>query len=294
MRKFQITTVGLIALAGCQATTTSPTPMPTPVPVAAGYADGTKDIFTEGLVFSTTAKALHLSGGALDLQNYNLSYRYSAKTNQYFAIINGQEIALTYSAGSGYQGSNSNYSVSADYLDSTADNQVELTYFRGVHTATGEAYGAYVAAGLPTNPTQVAALSGTATFTGTAILEVLHDTGSSINFTGGSGTATINADFGTGIVSGAMSITDDGTSDTGYAMSATTILIDPTAMTGNGFSSTLTVVAADLAMNSVTSSALDGTFFGVNAADVGGSFSALGISNDGTSAAYLTGGFIGE
>ncbi len=282
----QIIVVGLIVLNGCGSTT---------VAVPAGFADGTKDVFAEGLIFTSVSKSVHLnSGGTIDLQDYQVSYRNTSDRDIIVAIVNGQEITLNFSGGK-YQGSNSTYTVFVDSIDVSSDAQVELGNFRVTDGSTGESFSGYVASGLPSNPAAIGALAGSATYTGTVALEVLHDTGTSLFLGKGAGTATISANFSSGIVFGAMAITDNGASDFGYGLLPTNIQIDPTLISGNGFSTTLTIATpSDLAMNSVSSSALDGTFFGLNAADVGGTFSAQGVSIDGTSPAFITGGFIGQ
>ena len=245
------------------------------------------------MIYTSTAKSLRISGGAFSLQNSQVSFRNTANANQVVAIVNGQEITLDLTGGP-FTGSNANYNVTIEFLNQSTNAQVELSKFLITNTLTGETLSSYAATGLATNPAQVAVLTGTGTYTGAAKLEVVHDTGASINYGYGAGTATINANFGTGVVFGTMAISDDGGSSAGYALSPTTILIDPTVITGNGFSTTLSIAAADLAMDVINTSDLDGTFFGVNAANVGGTFSVQGISNDTFSSAYITGGFIGQ
>ena len=281
----------VFSLAGCQTTTTGPTPAPGPV--AAGYADGTKTILTEGLIFTSAGKTAHLTaGGANYLQDYNISVQLLVPSAEIIATVDGKDITL--SGGSTYTGSNTTHDVIIKYLDETADGQVMLISNEIFDKTTGELFLTTVATGMATNPAQVTALTGTATYNGTAELNVAHDQGSSFGLGQGVGTATLDVDFGSRIISGSMSFTDQNGIGPPYGISPTIILIDPTTISGNGFSTTLTITPSDLVMSGVSSSALDGTFFGVNAADVGGTFSAQGISADGTSAVFITGGFIAE
>ena len=284
---------GILALAGCQSTTgTGPTPLP--IPVAAGYADGTKNVDTEGLIFSSTTYAVNIIyPGVANLIGYNVSNRKTSVPANFILILDGQEIPLEKYGDNKFQSIYSpshNYNVQAVYHGATTDGQVDLVEFIIDNSNTGRSIRTTVASGLTTDPIQVNVLSGSATYTGIARLDVFHFGGTGR----GIGTATIDANFATGQVSGSMSIVDENTLSPTHSISPTTILIDPTTISGNGFSTTLSINAADLAMNSVNSSRLDGSFFGVNAVNVGGTFWAQGISSDGVSPVTMIGGFIGE
>ena len=101
--------------------------------------------------------------------------------------------------------------------------------------------------------------SGTAEYTGIAYSERYEGrTGSTATVGTYENVAVIQADFGTATVSGDLE---------GF-------FIDPTSITGNTFSSTLSVDESTCNNDciEITDSNIDGTFFGTNAQEVGGSF----------------------
>ena len=233
MNKLFVSVSACLIVANCNATTTSTqiTPMP------AGYADGIKTLTTEGLIFTANSKAgVTDSAGNTVLADATFEYRTTSDPNQIVATINGEDVTMTFDGSTGqYSGSSANYLALAVAIVNSADNQASLLGFQYDDTSAGSSTGGFAASGLKTNPTEIAALSGTATFNGAAHLLILHGNASTGGFSGGIGSVVLNADFGAGTVSGSMSIADDGTSGVGYVLSPTTITINPATISGNGF-----------------------------------------------------------
>jgi len=281
-----------LVLAGCGSSTTPP-----PGPQPAGFADGTKVTSTPDLIFTATSKGIVDDGsGNITLGDVAISYRTTADPDVIFATVNGEDIQLVLNAGgTAFEGSNANYDIFAELVSISTSEQVVISLF-GVDgvSAADDAIG-YAVIGLQTDPTAIAALSGTASYSGEAEIFVMQeDVLGDINVGLGFGTGTLEANFDTGTITGSLALDESGASDAGFEISPTTITIDPTTISGNGFLSTLSVTAADLAMTSVGLSSIAGTFFGVDASDVGATFSGSGIGLDGVLPAFFTGGFIAE
>jgi len=281
-----------LVLAGCGSTATTPTG-----PQPAGFADGTKITSTPDLIFTATSKgAAQDASGNVSLSDVLVSYRTTADPNVIFATVNGEEIQLDLNvAGDVYEGSNANYDIFAELVGLSISEQVTINLFSIEDLAAGAFSAGYAVTGLETDPASVATMSGTASYSGVAEIIVVQEDGLGGNDYGfGIGTGNLDANFGTGTISGSISLDESGASDAGFEISSTTITIAPTTISGNGFSSTLSGTAADLAMTSVDSSSITGTFFGVDASDVGATFSGSGVGLDGVAPAVFFGGFIGE
>ncbi len=281
-----------LIVANCN-TTTTPTQF---APMPAGYADGTKTLNTAGLIFTAISKTgVTDSAGDTIVTDATITYQTTSDPSQIVAVVNGESVTMNFEGSSGqFVGNNSNYSVSSFVFANSADNQASLLAFQYDDISAGSWNFGYAVSGLTTNPADIAALSGSATYNGASELFIIHGNVNLGQMADGSGTVLLNADFGTGTISGSMTISDKGSSTPGFALLPTTITIDPTMITGNGFSTTISATASDLAMTSITSSSLVGNFLGVNGANVGGSFSGSGISADGTTPATFYGGFLGE
>ncbi len=268
-------------------------------------ADGVKTTATSNLIFTHTSKALALSADPLTgasmfsgVQDTTLTYRTTDDPNVIVATLNGTDVTLTWDGVSSY--TNADGSISATPKFNSADGQVAITTFGILDTASSSGFVGYLASGLTTDPAQVAALaaaSGSANYIGSAQIGVVHGTAvSSASFSGGTGTATLTADFGASTVSGSMTVSDDGSSSPGFAIApGTVIAINPATISGNAFSGTWSVAnPANLNLSSVSATGVSGNFFGVGAADIGGTFNGSGISADGTTPAYIIGGFFGQ
>ena len=210
------------------------------------------------------------------------------------ATINGQDVTLTYD------------NVSGQYVDSSGNNWV---YFgsatidgqAGVATVqhqagAGQVWGRYEY-GLQTNPASMPT-SGTAAYMGNARLLVLHQysfgTG---NYTSGTGSVVLGADFANGRVGGTMTLSDDGNSSLGYAIpvGGTTLSLNSAGIAGNRFNGTWTPAnLADLHMSSISGASYSGGFYGTSAQDVAGTLLGTGVSGDGFTPAYAVGDFVGQ
>ncbi len=282
--------LGLAALtAGCASTRTA---------VPAGYANGVKTVDTPNLIFSSSGNGLLLDSAENPTGTgaVQVTYQETSDPDVVIATVSGQEFKLTWDGAKGlFYGTSADGSAEMALLPYTAgysaDSQVSMGYAYigfadGTHGAT------YYAAGLKTDPVQMAALTGTATYAGYANLAIGHGT-SNVSF--GDGSLALAADFGAGTVSGSMTVSDSG-SDPGFTIAPNTVItIDPATISGNGFNGTWSVAnPANLALTSVGTTGLQGSFYGVNAADVGGSFNGTGVSADGVTPAYIFGGFMGQ
>ena len=263
----------------------------------AGFADGTKTINTANLIFTARGQGVTadstgwITGSSNSLQD---TVRTTSDPNVIIATINGQDVTLTYDSVSGqYVDSSGNNWVFVDYA--TIDGQAGVVFAQ--HQAgAGQVWGVYEY-GLQTNPASMPT-SGTAAYTGNASLLVAHEysfgTG---NYTSGTGTVVLAADFANGLVGGTMTLSDDGTSSLGYAIPAggTTLSLNSAGIAGNRFNGTWTAAnLADLHMSSISGASYSGGFYGTSAQDVAGTLLGTGVSGDGFTPAYVVGDFVGQ
>ncbi len=283
MKNFYFAACACVATAACFPIT--PT---TPGPVN-GYADGTKTVTTNGLTFETTNKALILdNSGSGGLGDYTFKYKTTANPNQVIAVVGGKDILLTYdSKTKAWSGSNASFYIER-YIDfASASGQVAIGNYQITNKSTGEFTSAPLLIGIETNPNS---LNGSATYDGPSFLYVKHDS----TDTWSEGTGTLSANFNSGTVSGSMTFPGAYGSYPTIISNPTTISIDPSTISGNGFSSTLSLTPADIRFSAVSSTVIDGKFFGVNGSDAGATFNGTGTSSiDGQPAVFL-GAFIAE
>ena len=273
-------------LSGCAAT--APTGPSCPQP--AGCADGTKTINTPGLTFESTSKGVaYDASGATGLVDFPVVFQTTSDPDVIIATVNGQNITLT-DNGLGFIGGNATYAIIADKGLVSGDFQVVVGTYDVAGPGSNGTAGFY-AAGLQTDPAQITALgNGTLGYTGQTILAIDHGGNKSV----GAGTVALSANLATGMVSGTMTINDDG-SDSGFEITnGAVITVNPAAISGNSFAGTWSATAADLSMTSIGTTNIAGNFYGENAFDIGGSFNGSGVSADGTTPAYITGGFLGD
>lgn len=144
----------------------------------------------------------------------------------------------------------------------------------------------FFVSGFETNPTEVAALNtASATYTGPARMTARQTSGATNtqydlldSATGGAG-LTLNVDFSAASnqVTGTMVGAKDGTIGGGTM----TLTLNPATINGNQFSTTFTSSETGTGSINLSGTQLKGTFYGVDAKEVGGTFSAQ-VDADGT------------
>jgi len=211
-------------------------------------------------------------------------------TTQVTVTIDGTPYVLDLD-GSFYRTTQGNLSV-LFFLESLRYDDLEFGWLFQENLATGEAEGGYIVWGFKTDPVEVAAQSGTATYTGQARFDVYNATTDEY----GSGSIQLVTDFASDTISGTMILSDiDGLAGGLGGLPDATVTINPAAITSNGFSTTTSTVITGANLNGavINPGTLEGTFFGSNAPRVGGTFSATGTNALGDDLA-VQGGFVAE
>lgn len=159
----------------------------------------------------------------------------------------------------------------------------------------------FLVSGFETNPTEVAALNiPSATYTGPARMTGYKSNGASTqspnllnSATGGAG-LNLNVNFNSNQVTGTM----QGATDASIGGGTMTLTLNPSTINGNQFSTTFTPSQTGNTGSAISMSntQLTGTFYGVDAKEVGGTFSAdIGVSGTNfPEASKATGFFVGS
>ena len=300
MKKAISLTAACLAIAGCAAVTNNTSGGGPNPPPGSGYANGSSSVATPNIGLGwtgagITTQASSPSSTITGVGPLQVTLTTTSDPNVMILRVGGTNITLNKNLATGdFYDSSLAYGVHLVPGGSTSDGQMVLALVNANLFGTGQAgLGVY---GLPTYPGQMPT-AGNATYSGAGMVVVDHGTNSAtVNTTSANATTTLNANFSAGTISGSMSLTELASS-TGFAIPAagTTLMLNPATITGNSFSGTWSVAnLGDLHLSSIGSAAYNGGFFGVSAADVGGSLSAIGVSADGVTPAFIFGGFMGQ
>lgn len=232
-----------------------------------------------------TAQITVRDGNTIDLTFGGTTVRFTRQSNQTLPFGQGTGDLWTDSGGTisaifGLSGS----SVSPTVLNSVFFGFVDQT--QTPSAAPNVLYSdSFFVSGFETNPNQINAGTGsalaTATYTGPAWLFMRRANSSQVDaqqaVLESSTGMNLTANFGSTALTGTLSGPTDAALGTG------TMILDVTGtISGNGFTGTFVENGASTSTLSITpgSTELSGTFFGANAAEIGGVFSA-GIDNNG-------------
>ncbi len=172
--------------------------------------------------------------------------------------------------------------------------------------ASGSGDAGFVAFGPNSDPTNIAGLTGTATYTdnglGKARINVVHDNSGSFGVGRATGQVSLVADFDADTISGSIfNITDNG-SDVGYSITnGASITLEATSITGNTFNSGLTLAPSQFGLSDLTAGYASGMFYGSDGTTngkggttIGGTLTGTGTSQVTGGTAVISGGFVAE
>ena len=293
MKRHFCTISACLALAGCA---TGPQP--------AGYADGSKTVNTPDLLFQSTQKALKFTstGGGppiVYLGDVQVDWRTTSDPNVIILQMNGVDIPMNWdSTKHKYLDDSGKKALAPLFGGISADGQLMLSLFTIDNSAANTDHLGFSVAGLATRPSEMPT-TGSATYSGShgapaiGSFWIVHGTSGN---TYANAATNLTADFAAGSISGTMVLTDTSYSTPGFEIPAggTTLTLNPAAISGNAFSGNWTGNLADLHLSSLGTADYQGAFYGVSAADVGGTLSGQGISADGTTPAWIVGVFMGQ
>ncbi len=279
--KFHILAIGAsVVLTACASTTSAPT-----------YADGTMTVTTPDVTASANMQAITSDfTTSTILSTASITFEPTSDPNVIKVTVNGTPLTLTYNGSGAYVDANNNYLAK---LVTSLDGQATLTKLICRSCVSGPTIFGYPVHGLETDPAQVAALAssapGTASYNIARAQMELYKGSAGTYIGAGFGGGTLNADFTGSTVNGTV------TFNSGiFGITNGAVLNMNGTISGNGFTGTVTApTPTEFLMNSVTSTTLAGKFYGVNAADAGGTFSGTGLSSsDGTTPVTFVGGFL--
>ncbi len=211
----------------------------------------------------------------------------------WIVTLDGVDVTLNLQSDGNYTGNTGTQEVVLAPGRASTGEEVALAYLTFFDASPDESAFSqigFVVAGFNTDPDEVAALRGTATYRGsTSLVMTRGDSNNSYGF----GPATFVADFAEGTISGEMTVNENGSS-AGFEIEPTSITVASTPITGNSFTTEMTIATAGLGIDTVDTAVLDGQFFGANGAAVGGSYSATGTDDGGATTVILQGGFVAD
>lgn len=209
-----------------------------------------------------------------------------AGSDGFTVTVSGQDVTVFWDADRGfYYGEAAGSSVSLYAINESETGQVATYWAFLTHDVADPSNGLYgpVTIGINSNPAEVDALTGTATYNGRAGVAVSADDRSFHAYADGE--IEITANFQSSTLAGEMALSEvENVREGDIEMNDVTILIDETSFAGNGFQTTMTVDPTDLGLASIGESEVSGQFYGHNGSDIGGSMNAFGTSENGTTA----------
>jgi hypothetical protein len=141
--------------------------------------------------------------------------------------------------------------------------------------------------GHDTNPTDVAAVSGTADMTGRIIISARN--GRDDGFAGGN--VALNVNFDTNRISGDFNLANQNFSDSDFVVPDTTFALEETDIQANGFAGDISLTSGDLG-GTLSEASYDGRFYGTAAATAGGQISATVTVEGADQPTFIEGAFL--
>ena len=248
-------------------------------PPGEGYANATTSVTNGGYFARQTAKRIVLVNGVRSFKNQNVRVTIAPDYQSATVFVNNASYNLTVDPldPNRFYGTNS-YGL----IGFNTSSDVQIVYFdyddNAAINAGYENNGNFVV-GFTTDPVEVRDRVGTASYSGAATAKYYVG-----NFDEtASGTAQMTANFGTGSVYGTIALTDD-QPGSGLAMPDIDMSFNQSMasnVSGNGFSggisTTVNTTGGDTA--TISGGALNGQFYGVDAASIGGTFWNTGTFN---------------
>lgn len=295
--------VAVIALTACQTTTSpNPTPTPTGAPATAsnGYATQSSSFTEPGVtVTMTVPQNRSQQGGVNFVETIDIELTATNDPDVFNAVFDGLPVTLVRdpdgTGNTGHLGGNANsleYNLYTNWRSSGGGLELLWINTFGNTTAGWDAYSGAAPFGFNSSSQDVAARSGSATYTGYGDITLIRDDDS--DWTNANANASLTADFDADTIAGQLDVfsSSPGTVS-GVGIPNTTVLIDPAAINGNMFDINLTMQSADFALTSQTVTG-SGQFYEAGAPSVGGSYSGTGVDANDGGLVFITGGFAAE
>lgn len=286
-----VTAAALIAVSvasGCSFVSSSTTikqrsPLQTELVSRSGATQGPNSL--DGSSFTDSVVWAALGNGSATLGTSELTIRHSSNAQTGMSVF----------------ASNDSYSVEGLRDNSTfSGNLLQDQSFLGRYTETSGsgsdqiAYVGYSAAGFHTpfaDLVSIARAGSTVRYTGVAALELIDANGHN---DGAQGSTDISIDFGANRMAGDLTFSDPLEGGTGHDLSAVTLNVESGSLVGNTFSGVLTGDLAQLGASSLSTINMQGGIFGAQAAEIGGSFNAIGTAAGTGNDVVILGGFLGS
>lgn len=264
-----IATLGLLGVAACGGSggsggTTSPVePAPATDPISdSGFATASSAVVTgESFDAQSTFRLLGDSNGNIVVDEQDVEYTISQDGSTVTVVLEGETYVLTQTV-SGYSFAETGTQISATriYAPTPVAEIVDV-----LAVIDNELNDASFVIGFDTNPTQVAAQTGTAQMQG----EIFVTARNGFDRAFGSGDITLDVDFNEDTLSGDFTLQDDFDFNSSFAIPTSSYELEETAIVADGFSGDISLTSGDI-NGSITRAEYNGRFYGANAIAAGG------------------------
>lgn len=284
MRHFILGGLALSTLAGCGGGGGTSAELMEPL-AASGYAQP-GDTIAPGDSFSIpNVSRMIITGSSNSLANQDVEVEILTSQDALRVTVGGDTLTLPYDAANDYYEATGGSVEGLFFVDLIEADYLDQVFVSTYNPATDTFNGGYLHLGFDTDPDTIAALSGTAVYSGDATADIYSGPLFALAY----GTGSVTADFGANEVSGVIDISDSGASFNEFTVPNITVTVLDGDISGNGFSGGMTL--SPVAGLSVDSASYKGRFFGSNAESVGATFGVTGSTPDGD--LVIQGGFAG-
>ena len=229
---------------------------------------------------------LTLTGGDSNVEGNTITLTWNEDNQRFEAIADGINYSLHHNYDQIGNWSSTDRSLSVAHVN---------VWGNGLYTdengdALGGSYHGRILIGFNTAPDDVAARNDMATYIGNGQLDVAR---ANVGNVGAYGTATLNADFTAGTISGRIdNLTNFDSNPDGYDIAdGAVVTIEQANIDGNAFAVDISIDAADFGLSANDDITGLGQFYGEDAANVGGTFSGAGTDSTDDGTVFITGSF---
>ena len=276
-----ISFVSLMTLAACGGSSSTG---PTVVPVSASGFATAESLVGRGDVFEVdqALRTLEIEDGVYVIDRQDIGFEIADDGSEVRVTIAG-ETYVTVPRGSDYAYEDDNDFIFIQRIDTRVDEAEIVEVFALLDDNLNSSL---IVIGDDTNPTEVAALNGGASFEGSIYVDGRNELGDGF----ASGAIELDVNFDSNTVAGGFNLEDSGSSSAEFIIPTSAYDLDRTEITANGFEGTISLTEGDIE-GSISNATYSGRFFGQNAPTAAGQIGAVVTAED-QSTTVITGAFI--
>lgn len=260
-----------------------------------GYASSSSSYDNSGVTVTASGQLINNDwlNGVVNRREYQVSISPTGNTDEYLVVVDGYSVVVNWdSTDNVFYGINGDFEISISPWFYTTSGQTRLDWInQWDHSGQeGDSWGAFVT-GFNTDPAQINALTGNATFYGNGGISI-NATDNSIYTTAG-GAVEIGVNFGSGAIDGIMFLSDTGHGYGGITVPYTEATLDGN-VTDNTFSGSVDIDLGDFGLSSVSMLEHNGMFYEVDGKAVGSQIIGNGVADASGKDVVITGAFVAE